>query len=329
MEKKTVTLVIFNIIAILFILFVGSLTAVNPFYGDINFIDEGQIAVWVHHLFVGKVVYKDFFMSYGPLFVFPYFIGAKLLGQSVSLIRIVTALIFFFPGFLIVQYVIKMCKPPIALFYTSLVLLLLIPGISLRQEIGFFVLVCLLSAFDKESKNWAWLAGISSCVSFLISPEIGIFSFIIALLFFVYQYVAVSTGKKTTIFSLYYLSGLMSSFVVFALYALAHGWLSDYITNTNMVLTVFSGVNSPNGMNFPYIVDLLSQNSSLYQWIHSFISQQMLLYWVLLLFIITAYYLFIKFIGRTITHEDKIIVFVLMYSLLLFISIVGRPGHFF
>lgn len=62
--------------------FIGSAETLSPFYGNINVIDEGQFAAWANFMLHGKLMFKDMYIVYGPLYVYPLYLLFKFFSPS-------------------------------------------------------------------------------------------------------------------------------------------------------------------------------------------------------------------------------------------------------
>src|SRR3989338_885736 len=282
-KKKIVrSFVIESVLIALVALAFGSLLFISPFYGDLNFIDEGQLGAWVNHMLLGKHMYEDVYIPYGPLYVYPLFVLFKLFSPSASLIRI----------YMTIGTVISIATINILLYVSKvrtierrviLLFLILIPGLSFRQGGGFLVLLFIALLLFYKKKSFYFLTGIFSIVSFLISPDIGLFSILVCT-GIIFLRLLFSKKIKSEILNLFYfLIGIVLVSSIFFLWSSHEGWFNSYMYTTADALISFSGINSPNGKNFP-VPNVIS----------FVISKDGFLYWIVL-----------------------------------YVVVIGRPGHIF
>src|SRR5689334_9248614 len=108
--NKKINILLFFILsafAIGFLYFIGSVGFISPILGDINLIDEGQFGAWIAHMLHGKLLYKDIYAAYGPLYIYPLYLLSKIFGQSAYLIRVVYIVVNTYLSLIIVWLVLK------------------------------------------------------------------------------------------------------------------------------------------------------------------------------------------------------------------------------
>src|SRR3989344_4795848 len=317
-KKKIVrSFVIESVLIALVALAFGSLLFISPFYGDLNFIDEGQLGAWGNHMLLGKHMYEDVYIPYGPLYVYPLFVLFKLFSPSASLIRI----------YMTIGTVISIATINILLYVSKvrtierrviLLFLILIPGLSFRQGGGFLVLLFIALLLFYKKKSFYFLTGIFSIVSFLISTDIGLFSILVCT-GIIFLRLLFSKKIKSEILNLFYfLIGIVLVSSIFFLWSSHEGWFNSYMYTTADALISFSGINSPNGKNFP-VPNVIS----------FVISKDGFLYWMLIVYLGAFFYLLIRFILRLLSEQDKIISLLFLYGIVLYVVVIGRPGHIF
>src|SRR3989304_5377037 len=91
MEKNKKSLLI-SLLIILVAFLIGPTYTSSPFLGNINLIDEGQFGAWVNHMSHGKYLFKDIYLTYGPLYVYPLYLVFKIFTPSAFIIRSYLAL---------------------------------------------------------------------------------------------------------------------------------------------------------------------------------------------------------------------------------------------
>lgn len=330
MDKKKKILIITELALILiFLIFIGSISGSGIFYGDINMIDEGQNAAWGSHMVSGEKVFKDFFISYGPLNAYQYYLLFNIFGQSVFVMRAFTYLFLIFVSLILIRLLLNKLFNYETIRMFTLFLLTIIPGVNIRQSIGFFVIYVLFNSFNKKSVISSIYVGILLAVSFLYSPEIGIFLFIICILYFIYKGIL----EKNIMIVIKKLVVMVSSItiagIIFAYWSGTEGWLNSYLKSTKDILFEFSGINSPNGKNFPNALNSIQTGNGMFEFIRSLLSKDMLLYWALFYLISAALYILVRVTIRKFTAKDEMIALVTIYGILLYTNIIGRSGHFF
>ncbi|MDP3941905.1 MAG: hypothetical protein Q8Q49_06380 [bacterium] len=329
MEKKQIILLLIEVFCIFFFLFfIGSGIVSSPIYGDINVIDEGQFGAWVSHMLRGEHLYKDTYAAYGPLYIYPSYVLSKLFGPSLFLIRIVYIVCSVFFALVIVRLLMHTLRIRYPLQIFTVLLLLIIPGVGMRQGIGLLTILLCFIAVKGMRFRWFIAAGLSLGCSFLISTEIGIFSTVICGLLFFIELIA---AKKPLIilrrFALFIFS-LVFLLSLFFHWADREGWFFYYFSSTLDDLVTYSGINLPIGKNFPNALVLIPQSWSIIKWVKYIVSKELLLYWIYFFYIITFCFLFIRTVLRKAKGDDLLIFLISLYGLLLSMILIGRSGHF-
>ena len=116
----------------------------------------------------------------------------------------------------------------------------------------------------------------------------------------------------------YFLIGIVLVSSIFFLWSSHEGWFNSYMYTTADALISFSGINSPNGKNFP-VPNVIS----------FVISKDGFLYWMLIVYLGAFFYFLIRFILRLLSEQDKIISLLFLYGIVLYVVVIGRPGHIF
>lgn len=327
--KKQKIIFTFEIVILILLTFlVGSSQSSSPFYGDLNLIDEGQFASWLNSMLHGKYMFKDMYIVYGPLYVYPLYLLSKVFSPSAFLVRsylVAGGAI----GIIALNLIMKEIKIRTFARYLMNALLILLPIMHLRQALGWFTIYFLILSVTKKNYLFSFLTGLSIAFTFLVSPELGIITGLITFLY--YLYTSINNSKRINIYkSLRYIFlGLIIPTLLFAIWALGEGWFVAYVMTTKKVLLDFSGINVPNGKNIPDIFMLLPFNKPLLAWLKYFISKELLIYYVFLLHVNILLYITIKITLRTITDVDKKIIPITLYALSLLYLLISRPDHFF
>lgn len=330
MDKiKNKTTLIEIILIILFPIFFGSLLFITPFFGDLNFIDEGQFAAWANHMLHGKLMYKDMYISYGPLFVYPIFLAFKVFGSLAFLVRLIFGTISSILGALMVWLVVKEIKISRVIKFIIILSILIMPGINIRIGLAFLEIFFLIKSYSSKNFLWDFLLGAFSIVTFLISEDAGIFSFGIIFLYYVYLLTFSASFHQAIKKMFTAFSGMSLVALLFFFWAGKEGWLLSYFQVTKDVLVSFSGMNLPNGQKFPNPLNLFPHNFYVTPWIKFIVSQGMLLYWQLLFYMASVLYICFKFVVRKFDRNDFIIGLLSLYGIFLYALLIGRMGTFF
>lgn len=325
MEKISIRYLLVGLIGILlWLLFVGQANGISAIRGDINFIDEGQYAAWISDMHSGKTIYKDTYVQYSPLQVYPPYILTSIFGESIFYIRLWNTTITSFLGFVVLLALLKSLKTHWFVGILSIILLILLPGISIRYWLPILTFIFAVNAKKKQSKKMALVLGISLAITFLQSIEVGVITGILILF-----YLAIDLLQKRK-FALVAWSGAGFFFVffLFAMLALSQEWFVSYIRTSLDFIASASGIGLPNGQGLPNLLIHELPRSPL-PILKFFFSQQMLFYQSLFVLVLFLSITIIRNLLRIADDRDVIIFFVLMYSILLFGVIVGRSGHYF
>lgn len=331
MVKKQKILILTEFIAIAVLaLLLGSTSGGSPFFGDVNLIDEGQFGAWANHMLLGEKMFRDIYITYGPLYVYPLYLFFKIFKPSFFLIRL-----YLTVGSILGIWIINllMIKFSFGRIIRSIILLFLVllPIMQLRQGLGFLVIYFLLKSNETKNYKWNLLTGFSAGLTFLVSPDIGITSMILIIAYFIYKLIIFGLNKSFFDDIIFILSGLLSILVPFFLWSNYEGWFNSYITVTRDVLTSLSGVNSPIGQNFPNALILLPVGQGVIGWVKYIFSKEILLYWLIFIYFLTMFYLFVKFVLKIKEQENIILALVTLYGIILYTILLGRNGisHFF
>lgn len=290
------------------------------FTGDINLIDEGQFGAWASQMVSGKVPYKDIYITYGPLYIYPLFWLSNLFSPSAFLVRLylvggsVLALISFY-------YIARQLRIPMWLCWVGIVSLAYVPSLSLRH---FPVLLSLAFFLSSLRRKYIY-SGVFTALSFFISPELGIFLF--SIYTFTALYLAATKKLSAVIRNVaQFLVGVMIVTVPVLLFAYSNGWIQAYFSTTVDLLVTFSGDNLPNGYAFPKLTELLVINNGSLSFLKSLFSSSALLYWSYLIIVYGVFYLFVKFTTRNLTTDDRKFSLVLWFAAASSLLLISRWG---
>ncbi len=293
----------------------------SPFVGPSNFIDEGQFGAWINHMSYGEHLFKDIFIVYGPLSVYPLFWLAKIFGSSIFLIR--EYLTFgALPGFAVLYLLSKRLSFPRALRYLLYIVFLLLPILSMRQGMFMLGLYCMISSYN-GGYVYRFISGIAIAVSLFVSQEYGIFLTILFLIRACFEFFKKKGDYK---YVLTIILGMVSSFLVFAFMAISGGWFLEYIRDTIDVITSFSGQNVPNGMNFPKLFEIPQGALTFLQILKIPFDTTRMYYYSLFVYVVAIQYLITAILKKKLEINDCYLLFVILAGLLIMPSLITRPG---
>jgi len=291
-------------------------------------LDEGQFAAWVSHMMHGKMLYREFYLQYGPLQVLPLLVFTKLFGVSFFSIRLYLFVFGTLFGIFASILVLRFFKVNQIIMVLTVIFLVLIPGVHIRHWIGIFTLYLLAFSFSAKREKTAFATGVFLALTFLESAEVGIFTFILVACFSGCKFFYKKTRKITVHLIPFLLSGLAISCLSFIVFAVQQGWLLSYLKTTLDVLTSLSGVNLPNGQGLPNIVPTVQVFSTPLGFVKFLFSRPLLFYWSLLLLLIFFSITVIRYIEKRTTEKDDMLLLLIGFGLLSYASIIGRSGHY-
>ncbi len=325
MQKKIITILLIIFFSLLF----GTSTSGNFFSGDINMIDEGQFSAWANHMIHGKYLFKDIYITYGPLSVYPLFWLFQIFGASAFLVRLYLTLggtLGIIATFLLMQE-LKLKKWIIT---ALLCVFLLIPAFNLRESVGLWALYFLVRSLRDKSIRTSFLTGVAVALSCLVSADFGLFvSFVSVVHYVVSCTVDLKTKENFKLF-FSYLAGFLTILILFVLWAYSGNWLKDYIVGTVDIITSISGINVPNGVNFPTPIGVLSSGN----WggfVRFLVGHEMLLYWSICVYFAAVFYTVVKLVQKRIGAQDYAFALISLFGLLVYTILLTRhgSGHYF
>jgi len=308
--------------------FVGSSATVSPFYGDINVIDEGQFAAWANFMLHGKLMFKDMYIVYGPLYIYPLYLLFKFFSPSMFLVRsylVASSLIGIIP----INLIMKELK--IKFFSRTIMNLLIVflPIMLLRQAVAWIALYFLVISINRDKRIYVFLAGLFTSITLLTSPELGIIVGVIFIAYCLLESIFTLNLKKMFFSLVYFALGFILPSVIFVAFSVKEGWFNAYVINTTRVLFDYSGVNVPNGKNLPNIFILIPFGKSIFSWIKFVFSKEIFIYYVFILHLLFILYLTIKFVLRKFNDTDKKLLLIVLFGIFLQYLLIGRPDHYF
>lgn len=324
MEKvKYVTLFLAVFIWLLFIGRGGS----SGFFGQINLIDEGQFLAWVNQMMNGKLIYRDIYVQYGPLMVFPIYFMYQFFEPSVFILKIWQVFDAFI-AFLIAFVTLKIFGVSKKLLYFVLVSLLIIPGLSFRIWIGVFVIIIAFFASKKKSAKLYFVTGFLIPCLLFYSIEIGLFVIITLFVFFVTNLISAKIISTNLKMMALLITGFLISLSGFVLLFYSQGWFYDYIQTTISFSESIAGNKLPNGTGLPKIPSF-TEIKNPFGILKSLASREMLFY----VSVLSIFNFFIFSIIGTVFNKKNtkyyLSLLIELYAALILVSIVGRSGHYF
>ncbi len=329
MKKIIISLGFFEFLIILLVpFFLGNLFFVTPFYGSLNLIDEGQFLAWVSHMQNGKLMYRDIYITYGPLYVYPLYLVFKIFGSSIFIFRVYFIAFGIAVGILMIRPVVRLLNFNNMIRFLFIVYIVLIPGITIRHALPFLAILFLYKDHTTSKPINSILLGVVSAISFLVSQEIGLFVILGVLTYYFTASVCVENYKKYFEKLLRVCLGAFISFMFFWIWSSSEGWFDSYLFTTLDVLKVFSGMELPNGKGFSNPLSSLTSLEGI-EIVKYIISKEILLFWEVLILIISTLYIFYEVISRKFNSQLLVLISVVMYGYFLLFSVVGRFGNFF
>src|SRR5262245_11567482 len=97
----------------------------------------------------GEQPYKDNYIQYGPLMIYPVFLLFKLFGETFFVLRL-WMIFCVFLGYAAALYAIKKLNLPSAPYYICAISLMIVPGVNIRQWIGVLAIIFFIESFHKK-----------------------------------------------------------------------------------------------------------------------------------------------------------------------------------
>jgi hypothetical protein len=226
----------------------------NPNEGLIGYADYVAWSDPLEKILDGKIIGKDFMVTYGPLFSFfqvpfYYLFGANHWALLINIHIVMPLLSLVLAHFYIRIFV---GVPWLRIIFILVCLFQLTVGQYASPRYLCAELTLALFSFcliRPEKKVWIFLTGVMQGVSILMGTEYGIALFItltVALILF-----AISNNKiyAQNLLRLFLL-GLLTSLFPFILYMIYHGVLFDFIINYYVLITQFIGADPPGRSDF-------------------------------------------------------------------------------
>lgn len=319
MQKKIVVVTVI----VLLTLWIGTSPSGNFFRGDINMIDEGQFGAWANHMLHGKLMYKDMYIVYGPLYVYPLFILFKIFFPSAFLVRLYL-LLGGTLGIIASDFLLLELKIKKNIRLGVLTVFILVPVLHLREAAALWTLYVLVKANGKDSRQWYLIAGVLGALTFLISPDFGIFILLVIFLHAIFQYFK-RGWKQVSKKMMPFLSGYCLFLGICFVWFYHEGWFFDYLRVTLDVSTSLAGINVPNGQNFPNPLSLV-QSTTVLGTLKSLLSKDFLLYQNLLVLFSSFFYLTFKEFKSELEGTAYNIFLITLFGLMVFAVLLTRNG---
>ena len=324
MRRKIIFITFLVVVSLL----IGTISSGNFFAGDINMIDEGQFASWVTNMLHGKLLFRDIYITYGPLYIYPLYFLFKIFGPSAFLVRFYLT-IGGTLGIIASYFLMKILNLRRAVIAVLLIIFLLVPILNLREAAGLWAIYFLFLSHIQKSRNKSLIAGIISSLTFLISPDFGIFVYVLMIIHFLIQYNFRKNIKINIRLNLSLLVGVALPWVLFVAIAAQGRWLGSYMYVTADIITSISGINVPNGVNFPN--PLVALNAGLIPFIKFLGSKEMLLYWSILIYLGSFFYLTVNFFLKKAKKEIYLLFLTSVIGIFVYSILLTRHGidHYF
>lgn len=292
--------------------------------GDINLIDEGQYSAWVTNMLHGETMYKDFYLQYGPLMVYPYYFFAKVFGISFFSFRLWDVMQI---GLSITIFVaiLKFLKVKRIFLVFSVVTLLLVPGLNLRYLLGLTILFLCINFCIRQSKIYLIASGILLGAIFYASFEFASISLVLLLLLGILFMIFSAEFKEIIKSMIFFLISFFFSFLIFYLIFFKIGFVNLYFLSTLNFIKDLSGQNLPNGQG---LLPVLGASMNISEYLRALVSRVSLFYISLVMLTISSAILIIR-VSVTKKTKDLFVLFASLYALLINFSIIGRSGHYF
>ncbi len=317
-----------NILYIIFffgILWRGYLQAY--YQASLQWVDDFQWISWLYRIELGQIPYKDFFVLYGYLLVYLFYLPFKLLGGNFLAWNIIRYIIL--PVYCYITAVFLSKK----IFKTAVMRMLFLVLAATFDAWGFFYLqpwmfrmflglttILIISSDNKKAYFWG---GVWSALLLFSSFEQGVYSLIsitcYLLFFYLYDWRRKTTSQiKTSAMNFIagYVPVLGAGFILLILTGGFNTYISIIKTLQPMEISHF-GLVFP---DFPF--DKLK--NGLFPFL---ISKELRYYWPLIIYFLLFVHLFNDFLKSN--KINRKIVFVGIYGLFSFRTVLGRSdfGH--
>ncbi len=302
----------------------------SPFYGDLNLIDEGQFGAWINQMLHGKLMFKDIYITYGPLYVYPLFLLSKFLTPTAFLLRFYLS-IGVILGIIILNFLMLDLKIKTIPRYIFNFLIIFLPILTLRQSLSFVAIYLLFISYSKQSYLFSFLGGLAVTTTFLVSPELGIITGILYLIYLILE--LYFENNKLISFKIfgYSLIGIFISFFIFFIWSYHESWFFSFIYTTKQIFVDFSGANAPNGKNLPNLINLFPQPTNFLNLLRFTLSKNLFIYLSLAINLYIFLILVVKLmLGKFLTDDKKLFI-ICLFSFSFLYLFISRPdiGHLF
>lgn len=287
--------------------------------GDIDTIEEGYLLSWVQRLIQGQTLYKDVVVFQPPLIIWGLFLWDKVVGFSLyserlylHLLQIVGIISFYFISR---KLLLKKYTPYlVTILFVSIASSLVRNNVEIRVGIGLLSLLLFFIFLEKKKYLPLFLSGFVSAFSILFSSEVGVVSILtisLSLLFFPRRFVNY----------FYYIAGLLTLLLPFALFELMHGAFFPMVGQLSFYIQQFS----------QGYMNLAKERIPVISFLHWHLVDQYFssvpFLWDLTFFTIVGclvYFSFEFFSNRKLSIEDRKILVLSLFGLLLFRTALGR-----
>jgi len=308
----------------------------NYFFGCIGpyclFSEEGQHLGAINSILRGQILFKDTFILYGPLMIYPLVGLMKLFGIKVVMLRVYSYMLNLLAFFIFYFLLKKILRSRFFLILFFFILMLFYfpsfqgpHGYGFRVIIGLSPVFLLLSYFNTKKRYYLCGTGVLASISLFYSQEVGLASIIAVISSLIID--AFKNHKGVTRLSKEVAIFVIGIFIIalpIIIYFASNGALNDFARNLinypRYVMMGYAARPFPNLL--ASVKDLIVNPNA--QHIRNFARLTTVWYSPILLYICVATYLIIRFITSGWKNRDSVILGVLIFGGLLFRSVLGR-----
>ncbi|OGL39029.1 MAG: hypothetical protein A3C43_06760 [Candidatus Schekmanbacteria bacterium RIFCSPHIGHO2_02_FULL_38_11] len=294
----------------------------TPFKNFIIPWDDGQFSAVVNELMRGKILYKDVWIPYPPLQIYPLFFTFKIFGATILIQKIY----FYLLGGLgkILGYLTarSLLKNRFFVIFFSIILLSQFLFNHIRVSLGLIILLIIFKFLEKKKYFWIFSTGIFLGIAFLFSQETTLCALAGAFGSLLVFSLSDEFPKKVFLkSSLLMFSGIVIFPSLFFLYFYSVGALKPFFeVLIKYPIYVSSGFQ---GLPFP-VIDISNSIFSVRELLSLITDTLFLFYLPIGIYILTLIYLVISGIQKKFNTEKIKILFVLIFGILAFRTALGR-----
>ena len=298
------------------------IVAYNPLFsfGNFDSIEEGFWLGWLQHLLNGEALYKDVAVYHPPGFIWGLYLFTKNVGPSVFALRLYFEILRIMGLFVIFLVTSRIIKHNILKYLVFIVVLVSTQSyvrnnVEIRIALGLLPLVFASMSPKNTKLPRALLPGIFSSIAFFFSLEVGIASFMVCLLNFLFQSFKEKSIKPIS----YYLSGVVAGSLPFITVLVMTASFTEFLRQ----LYFYSRAFSAGYLNTPFPPN---RGSTLIHWntVYAYLGS-VKCYWELSLFgLISVLFLELKHFLASGSVKSKLVSMMCIYGFLLSRVALGR-----